>query len=220
MSESLKSKVTQLPEEAWRPYRSFNERAAFTEERQWAEVPDFIPGWKRNRKKDGTAFRYLAIRVRGRQKDLFEDSDPGVWRSFAVITNMDWQGEHLLRWHREKQGTVEYGHGVVRSDLAGSVMPCGRFGANAAWNRIQLLVHNLLVLLKTVALPRALQDARPKTLRFRLFNLPGRLVHHARGWALKLYEGLPFARDIVAARKPPLELARRLRAPSRVAAPT
>ena len=219
MSESLKSKVTRLPEEAWQPYRSFNERAALTEERQWAEVPDFVPGWQRNRRKDGTAFRYLAIRVRGRQKDLFEDRDPSLWRYFAVVTNMDWNGERLLQWQREQQGTVEYGHAVVKNDLAGGVMPCGRFGANAAWSRIQLLVHNLLVLLKTAALPRALRDARPKTLRFRLFNLPGRIVHHARGWVLKLYEGLPFAADIIAARRPLLELARQQRAHRRVAAP-
>lgn len=65
-------------------------------------------------------------------------------------------GERLLRWHREKQGTVEYGHGVVKNDLAGGVMPCGRFGSNAAWSRIQLIVHDLLVLLKTVALPSTL----------------------------------------------------------------
>ena len=219
MSEALKSKVTRLPEEAWQPYRSFNERAALTEERQWAEVPDFVPDWKRNRSKEGTAFRYLAIRVRGRQKDLFEGDDPSAWRTFAVVTNMGWNGERLLRWQREKQGTVEHGHGVVKNDLAGGVMPCGRFGSNAAWSRIQLLTHNLLVLLKTLALPSALRDARPKTLRFRLFNLPGRIVRHARGWVLKLYEGLPFAADIVAARRPLLELARQQRAPGRVAAP-
>ncbi len=219
MSEALKSKVTRLPEEAWLPYRGFNERADLTEERQWAEVPDFVPDWKRNRKKDGTPFRYIAIRVRGRQKDLFEDSDPSAWRYFAIVTNMGWNGERLLRWHREKQGTVEYGHGVVKNDLAGGVMPCGRFGSNAAWSRLQLIVHNLLVLLKTEALPSTLRDARPKTLRFLLFNLPGRIVRHARGWVLKLYEGLPFAADIVAARRHLLELARRLRAPRRQEAP-
>jgi hypothetical protein len=136
-----------------------------------------------------------------------------------VVTNMGWNGERLLRWQREKQGTVEHGHGVVKNDLAGGVMPCGRFGSNAAWSRIQLLTHNLLVLLKTQALPSALGDARPKTLRFRLFNLPGRIVRHARGWVLELYEGLPFAADIVAARRPLLELARQQRAPGRVAAP-
>jgi hypothetical protein len=219
MSEALQAQVRHLPVSAWQPYRNFNERAERTEERQWAEVPDFVPDWARNHQKLGTPLRYVAIRVRSRQKDLFEQEEPLAWRHFAVVTNMDWHGEHLLRWHREKQGTVEYGHNVVKNDLAGGVLSCGRFGVNAAWWRIQLLVHNLLVLLKTVALPTTLQDARPKTLRFRLFNLPGRLVHHARGWVLKLYRGLPFAEEMVVARGRLRELARELRAPGRDPAP-
>ena len=71
---------------------------------------------------------------------------------------------------------------MIKNDLAGGVLPCGRFGANAAWWRINVLVHNLMALLTAEALPPALARARPKTLRFRLFNLPGRLVRHARCW--------------------------------------
>jgi hypothetical protein len=95
--------------------------------------------------------------------------------------------------------------------LYGSVMPCGRFGANAAWWRLNVLVHNLLVLLEVEALPPALSRTRPKTLRFRLFNLPGRIVHHARGWVLKLYRGLPFAEALVEARRWLVALARSIR---------
>lgn len=221
MSPELLAKVLAIPDEAWQPYRSFNERAGLTEERQWAEVTDFVPDWKRNHKKDGTPFCYLAIRVRPLQQELFENEaqegtaqEASSWRHFAVVTNMSWNGERLLRWQREKQGTVEFGHGVVKNDLAGGVMPCGRFGANAAWWRLNVLVHNLQVLLKVEALPSVLSLARPKTLRFRLFNLPGRIVHHARGWVLKLYRGLPFAEALVEARQRLVALARRLRDPS------
>jgi hypothetical protein len=211
MSQELLAKVTAIPEQAWHPYRSLNERAERTEERQWAEVTDFVPGWARNHKKEGTPFRYLAIRVRSRQQQLFEDEQALCWRHYAVVTNMDWNGERLLRWQREKQGTVEYGHGVVKNDLAGGVMPCGRFGSNAAWWRINLLVHNLLVLLEVEALPSELSRVRPKTLRFRLFNLPARIIHHARSCVLKLYRGLPFAEALVQARRRLVQLARRVR---------
>jgi hypothetical protein len=219
MSPELRGCVRALPAQAWQPYRSLNERAGRTEERQWADVRDFVPGWQRNRKKDGTPFRYLAIRVRSRQRDLFETEEL-TWRHFAVVTNMDWNGERLLRWQREKQGTVEYGHSVVKNDLAGGVLPCGRFGANAAWWRINLLVHNLLVLLAEQALPADLVAVRPKTLRFRLFNLPGRIVRHARGWVLKLYRGLPFAAALVQARRHLVVLARRLRSATPARGPT
>ncbi len=75
-------------------------------------MTDFVPNWKRNRKKEGTPLRYLAIRARSCQQQLFEPKDETPsWRHFAVISNMGWSGERLLRWQREKQGTVEYGHG-------------------------------------------------------------------------------------------------------------
>jgi hypothetical protein len=221
MSPELQAAVKAIPDEQWQPYRSLNEKAELSEERQWAEVTDFVPGWRRNHKKEGPPFRYLAIRVRPRQQALFErENEPSAWRHFAVVTNMRWNGERLLRWQREKQGTVEFGHGVVKNDLAGSVMPCGRFGANAAWWRLNVLVHNLLVLLKAEALPPALARARPKTLRFRLFNLPGRIVHHARGWVLKLWRGLPFAAALVEARQKLVALARERRCPDKAPAPT
>lgn len=209
MSEALSAKVQAIHDCEWKPYASHDPRASREEERQWAEVNDFIPGWARNYKKGTTPLRYIAIRVRSRQRDLLEGDAP--WRHFAVVTNMDWQGDRLLRWHREKQGTVEQGHGVMKNDLGGGVMPSGRFGANAAWWRLNVLAHNLLALLKATALPAELATAQPKTLRFRLLCVAGRLVRHARRWILKLYEGLPFARAYVEARQRLFALAQRRR---------
>jgi len=65
-------------------------------------------------------------------------------------------------------------------------MPCGRFGANAAWLRLAVLTYNLLTALKRLALPPELLTARPKRLRFLIFNTPGKLVHHARRTLLRL----------------------------------
>ena len=199
MSPTLTKEAKAIAEANWQDYPTLSDKAAQSEERQWAEVTTFVPDWKRNHNKDGEPFRYIAIRVRSRQRDLLEP-DAARWRHFAVVTNMDWDGGVLLRWHREKQGTVEYGHGVTKNDLGGGVLPCGRFGANAAWWRINLLVSNLLELLKVQALPAELAVARPKTLRFCLFNLAGRLVYHARYWTLRVYSGLPFAEALGVAR--------------------
>ena len=172
---------------------------------------DFIPDWKRNRRKNGEAFRYIAIRVRSRQRDLLDDR-ADRWRHFAVVTNMDWDAERLLRWQREKQGTVEQAHGVLKNGLAAGTLPCGRFGANAAWWRLNLIVDNRLELLEATALPAELAFARPKSLRFRIFNLAGRVTHGARRLVLHLSAGHPFARAIVEARHVLVELAREPRA--------
>lgn len=210
MSTSLTGEIKTIADNNWQDYPTFNEKAALSEERQWAEVTTFVPPWKRNHNKEGKPFRYIAIRIRSRQRDLLEPDD-ARWRHFAVVTNMDWNGGVLLRWHREKQGTVEYGHGVTKNDLGGAVLPCGRFGANAAWWRINLLLSNLLELIKIQALPAELAVARPKTLRFCLFNLAGRLVHHARYWTLRVYSGLPFAAALGVARRRLVVLADQLR---------
>ncbi len=93
----------------------------------------FVPGWARNHKKDGLPLRYIAIRVRSRQAELFDTETPS-WRHFAVVTNMrEWKAENLLRWHREKAGTIEHVFLEITGELGGGTMPTGKFGANAAW---------------------------------------------------------------------------------------
>jgi hypothetical protein len=214
MSESLLGKCRAIADEHWKPYRSLKndpEGHKQDEERQWAEVCDFVPEWKRNRKKNGEPFVYIAIRVRSRQRDLLEP-DENRWRHYAVVTNMDWDGERLLRWHREKQGTVEHGHGVVKGQLAGGTLPCGRFGANAAWWRINVLCHNLLEFMKLETLPDGMRNMRPKGLRFRLFNVPGWLVSTGRQLVLRISQRHPISETYVAARQALAALVQRMRA--------
>jgi hypothetical protein len=208
MSPSLREKTQALPDDAWKPYRTLkakDKEEETREERQWAEVADFVPEWRRNRRKDGKAFRYIAIRVRSRQRDLLMPDD-NRWRHFAVVTNMDWEGERLLRWQREKQGTVEHGHGVLKNEFAGGTMPCGRFGANAAWWRLNVLVHNLTQLLKVRSLPPEMASLRPKALRFRIFNVVGVLVGHARRLAVRISDAHPYAQILGQARQAILDM--------------
>ncbi len=127
----------------------------------------------------------MAIRIRNRQDELFEDG--GKVKHFAVVTNLgEWKAGRLIQWHREKAGSIEGVHDVVKNELAGGVLPCKYFGANAAWLRLALVSHNVLTALKRLALPAEMLTARPKRLRFLLLNTPGRLVHHARQLWLRL----------------------------------
>ena len=99
------------------------------------------------------------------------------------------------------QGTVEHGHGVLKTDLAGGTLPCGRFGASAAWWRINMLAHNLLQFLKLTVLPDELANCRPKALRFRLFRVAGWVTTHGRSLTLKLSAAFPLGQALVAARQ-------------------
>ncbi len=55
--------------------------------------------------------RDLALRVRKRQGDLFADGS--LVTDLAIVTNREGDGLPLLRWHREKAGTVDHApHGL------------------------------------------------------------------------------------------------------------
>ncbi|HEX2923334.1 MAG TPA: IS1380 family transposase [Chloroflexota bacterium] len=180
MSKQLRAEIDKLSPEQWHPWAV--EEGGFV--REWAEVP-FVPG-RAGEKKDAKPYRYLAIRIRSCQGLLFSDGN-GV-KSFAVVTN-DWdtEGRALLEWQRGKAGTVEHTHHILKDELAAGVYPSGKFGADAAWLRIQVLTANLLVLMKAVALDKEYRKARPKRLRFAIFNHVGRVVHHARESFIRLH---------------------------------
>ncbi len=178
MSEGLRAALLAVPGEAWQADGADAEVI-----QECAEVA-YVPSEK-TEKKDQQPVRYVGIRLRQRQGELFADGS--TTKHFAVASNIwEWPAPRLLEWHREKAGTIEMVHDVLKNDLAAGVLPCSRFGANAAWLRLAVLSHNVLTALKRLALPPELLAARPKRLRFLIFNTPGRLVHHARKMRLRL----------------------------------
>ena len=179
MSAALHTAIQAVPEPEWESYGV----PPAAEIRECAEVP-FVPGEK-SEKKDAQPLRYVAIRLRKKQGELFEDGSRE--RHFAVLTNRwELKAARLIEWHREKAGTVEMVHDVVKNELGGGVLPSKYFGAHAAWLRLAVISHNVLTALKRLALPPELLTARPKRLRFLIFNTPGRVVHHARRVVLRL----------------------------------
>ena len=178
MGQDLRKLCVAVPDGAW---KLCDERAF--ELVHVAEV-EFAPGdWP----KTAAPFRYVALRITEKQQDLFEAQPP---RYHAVVTNRpapeggqpsrgdEMTAEELVRWHRGKAGTIEHVHRTLKDELGAGVIPCSRFGANAAWLRINVLTFNLLTLLKRQALPSRYFNARPKRLRYEVFTLPGRVSTH------------------------------------------
>jgi hypothetical protein len=178
MSPPLRGEIERLPECAWQLEREEPDAI-----REWAEVP-YVPDDGDHRKDRPCVRRYLAVRIRKRQGALFADGH--AVKHFAIVTNREGDGLTLIRWHREKAESVEHTHHVLKNELAAAALPSGKFGANAAWFRLNVLTYNLLSALKRLALPGDLSEARPKRLRFLLFNTVGTVVHHARRTLLRL----------------------------------
>ncbi|HEV2500697.1 MAG TPA: IS1380 family transposase [Terriglobia bacterium] len=179
MSEALHQAIVAIPEAEWKPYP----KSTVEEVRECAEVP-FVPGEK-SEHKVSQPLRYVAVRVRKRQGELFADGS--AVRHFAVLSNVwEWKPEKLIGWHREKAGTVEMVHDVLKNELAAGVLPSKYFGANAAWLRLAAITHNVLVALKRLALPAEMLSARPKRLRFLFLHTAGHVICHARKILLRL----------------------------------
>ena len=177
VSSGLGRRMTALEEAAWTFEREDGEVV-----RHWAEL-DYLPEGALTQK-DGAVrrLRYLAIRITRKQGELFADGSRV--KHFCVVTNRaDPEGGDagdLLRWHRGKAGSVEHAHHVLANELAAAALPSQKFGANAAWFRMNVILYNLLSAFKRLALPEALHSVRPKRLRFLVLNTLARLVCHAR----------------------------------------
>lgn len=187
----FKKAVAEVPESQWRPVSNEIKGQEVDTGKQWAEVC-FVPNAIGHSKK-GPAYRYLAIRelmqeqlrLAGFEQDKqypfptmpMKESKHKV---FGIVTNMDWDGNELIRWFYERCGKSEEAHGVMKEDLAGGKLPSNDFGENAAWWWIMILALNLNAAMKRLVLGRSWVAKRMKAIRFALINLPAQVVERSR----------------------------------------
>lgn len=181
MSAELLQAVKAVPEAQW---TTLQQEADGTL-RQWAEV-DFVPG-ERVEKKSIEPLRYVGLRLVKPQGELFADGSDR--RHHAVLSNRwDLDGAALLKWHREKAGTVEHVHDELKNGLGAGQLPSGKFGANAVWFRMACVAHNVLSAVRLLSPDESLKTAKAKRLRFELFGGMGRLSRDRRKITLHLGE--------------------------------
>jgi hypothetical protein len=203
MSPELRARCVSVPEKEWVEIEKRESEIVHA-----AEV-EFLSGdWP----KTAYPLRYVAIRFTPSQKDLFEEAQGGL-KYLAVVTNRPQPEENkppapdqmsaaeVLRWHWQKAGTIEHVHRGMKDELGAGVLPSQKFGANAAWFRINALTYNLLTFLKRCALPARYRDARPKRLRFEIFTMPGRLTFHQRQVTVDASAEQERVQELVASRK-------------------
>lgn len=213
VTPAFRQAVREVREPDWKPLPRRDGRSG---DQEWAEVC-FVPE-DAARKKSGPSYRFLAIREPLRQLELpgtesdqaelpfptisyGEQGPPRRYKLFGVVTNLDWAGEELIHWHRERCGKSEEIHAVMKEDLAGGRLPSKHFGANAAWWGAMILALNLNMLMKRLVLGAEWVPKRMKAIRYWIIDLPGRLVHHARQLTLRLSAGHPSNRLLLDARR-------------------
>jgi len=172
------------PRAADRPRWAMLDDTRADETVEWAEV-EFTPGdWP----KTTTPLRYVALRFHGLQGRLYDDDQPIKY--LAVVTNSTARGDQVVQWHWGKAGTIEHVHDETKNGLGAGTLPCGEFGANAAWFRLNILTYNVLSMLRLRGLPPECANVKVKRLRFLLFNALATLTTHARQMFARLGETL------------------------------
>ncbi len=144
VTPEFKAAVARVPSSDCQPLMRRVDGMEIDTGQQYAEVC-YVPN-KAATKKHGPHYRFLAIREPLPQLEFpgvenqgelpfptmnFQGS--GRQKLFAAVTNLDWPGDELIWWHRQRCGKSEEAHSVMKADLGGGKLPSGTFGANAAW---------------------------------------------------------------------------------------
>jgi hypothetical protein len=108
----------------------------------------------------------------------------------AFITDRD--GD-MLELESDHRGHAEIENAIrdLKEGVALKHFPSGRFGANGAWLAVQVVAHNVARWSARIGLGAGIITT--KTLRRRLFGLPGRLTRSARRVTLHLPQHWPWA---------------------------
>jgi hypothetical protein len=108
----------------------------------------------------------------------------------ALITDRDGDTLELEADHR-RHAEIENAIRDLKYGVALNHLPSGRFGANGAWLAVQVMAHNVARWTSHIGFGAGIVTT--KTLRRRLFGLPGRLTRSARRLTLHLPQRWPWA---------------------------
>jgi hypothetical protein len=126
----------------------------------------------------------------------FTDADG--WRFQVVITDQpDPNIAQLELRHRQHARVEDRIRGAKATGAR--TLPFDRWRRNAVWLQLVLLAPDLVGWAQALLLDGALAVAEPKTLRYRLWHVAGRISRHARRLRLRLQRTWPWPADLVRA---------------------
>ncbi len=177
--KGLRALIEALPEEAWTPIPYWIDGGADVAE----TVHTPFKG-----EKDAVPVRLIVRRVRptpGSQLSFFTTYDLHAFITDRAGDTLELEADH--RRHAEVENAIR----DLKEGVGLNHLPSGRFAANGAWLAVQVMAHNLARWTARIGLGEGIVTTR--TLRRRLFGLPGRLTRSARRVTLHLPARWPWA---------------------------
>jgi hypothetical protein len=125
-------------------------------------------------------------------------TDVDGYRFQAILTDQTDQNIAVLECRHRQHAHVE---DRIRDDkdTGLSKFPFKNYAMNEVWLEIVALAHDLLVWTQALCLDGQLAKAEPKTLRYRLLHVAGRLAFSGRRAKLHLQNTWPWTGQLLAA---------------------
>ncbi len=161
--------IKAIPEKDWRPFKD-------------GHIAETVHSMEDTKK----AFRLVVLR-RPVQGELFDEGNPKV-RYKAIASNRDESAEDTIAWYNARGEHSENRIKELKIGLGMERMPCGQFGANAMFFRIGVLAYNLFRMFELNILPIDWHRHQIRTVRWRLYQVAGKVVRHAGQLYLKVRE--------------------------------
>jgi DDE family transposase len=125
-------------------------------------------------------------------------TDVDGWRFQVFITDQPDPTIASLELRHRQHARVEDRIRAAKA-IGARNLPFDPWRRNAVWLELVLVALDLVAWAQTLLLDGELAVAEPKTLRYRLWHVAGKLTHHARRIRLRLQRTWPWAGDLVAA---------------------
>lgn len=181
LDEATRAAIEAIPASEWRPYQD-----------------GFIAETVHSMEKTEKAFRLIVVK-RPVQQNLLDDGrteeETYSERYRVIASNRAESAEETLRWYNRRGDASENRIKELKIGFGMERMPCGQFSANAVFFRLGVLAYNLFVLFKMTALPEDWRRHQVQTIRWRFYQIAGKVTHHAgrvslkvRTWMFALYE--------------------------------
>jgi len=168
--------IAAIEEDKWEKLKKRKKRSYAIKE-EVAESVHFV-----GPEKGGKAYRFVVVRRKNNQLALFPEYE---YTYRVYFTNTDWDKHKVVHFYRQR-GDAE---NVIKEQKEGFAVEnilSEDFLANAALFQMQLLAYNLVQYFKYTNLKKSWWNLRIKQLRFRLINIAGVVVNHARKTILRV----------------------------------
>jgi hypothetical protein len=130
----------------------------------------------------------------GAQQTLFDHLDYRFWGHYTDQDGDPAELDRLMRAHAHCEDHIQRlkDSGLLR-------FPFTDFDANQAWLQVVCWAADLVAWFQLLCLTGPLAKARPKRLRWTLWHTPARIIRTARRDIIRILDGWPTTRDLLAA---------------------